>query len=221
MFPYTLNRDRKLHCTKADRTQYLNSSNLFNSLTKSELEMCKIQTSKLTHTEHHENTWSQVSTDFLPKPSQQSRTQISPQHNESQTREENPKKKKKEKTYTADGFWLYNVCLDACVAQKKQTTLGHYTVLSSAHPGRWEYAKSSDLSVTRVPRVEWIIRPPTLLADDRAVNETARNGLRLQLTGQVGRLLQFSVQRGALAIWRAVGTAVWNPLPLFFAPLVG
>lgn len=110
MFPYTLNRDRKLHCTKADRTQYLNSSNLFNSLTKSELEMCKIQTSKLTHTEHHENTWSQVSTDFLPKPSQQSRTQISPQHNESQTREENPKKKKKKKR-TQQMVFGYTMCV--------------------------------------------------------------------------------------------------------------
>lgn len=120
MFPYTLNRDRKLHCTKADRTQYLNSSNLFNSLTKSELEMCKIQTSKLTHTEHHENTWSQVSTDFLPKPSQQSRTQISPQHNESQTREENPKKKKKRKNVHSRWFLVIQ-CVSGCLCGSEKT----------------------------------------------------------------------------------------------------
>lgn len=64
------------------------------------------------------------------------------------------------------------------------------------------------LSVTGVSRVESVLGPPALLADDGAVNETARQGLGPELTGQVGGLLQSGVQRGALTIWWAIGTAV-------------
>lgn len=64
--------------------------------------MCKIQTSKLTGTVHHGNTWSQVSTGPLPiekNPSRQSRTHISLKHNESQTQ--------KRKTQEADVFFCF------------------------------------------------------------------------------------------------------------------
>lgn len=82
--------------------------------------MCKIQTSKLTGTVHHENTRSQVSTDppSPHKPSQQSRTHISLKHNKSQN------SKKKEKHTKQMFFWLYNACLDTCVGQNK-SPLGH------------------------------------------------------------------------------------------------
>lgn len=115
----------------------LTVSDLLNGLTKSEREMCKIQTSKLTGTAHHGNTWSQVSTGPLPTgktPSRKSRTHISLKHNESQTQ--------KRKTHEADVlfFWLYIVCLDTCVGQNKSAVTYSSVIppssLASTHPRR-------------------------------------------------------------------------------------
>lgn len=154
----------------------------------------------------------EVSTDSpTEKPSQQSRTHISPKHNKSQTQKERTKQ-------MVFGYTMR-------VWTPLWVKINHLSVINLWYhyhtPGRWEQAGWSDLSVTGVPRVESAVWPPTLLADDRAVNETAWQGLRPELAGQVGGLLQFGVQWGALAIWRAIGTAVWTPVPLFFGLLVG
>lgn len=125
----------------------LTVSDLLNGLTKSEREMCKIQTSKLTGTVHHGNTRSQVSTGPLPvekTPSRQSRTHISLKHNESQTQ--------KRKRHEADVpsfffffFWLYNACLDTCVGQNKSCYLYHHHLDFDTQDGQ-----SHDLSGCRV-----------------------------------------------------------------------
>lgn len=159
----------------------------------------------------------------LPKSSQQSRTHISPKH-KSQSKKTKKKtkqnKKKKRKTYKADGFWLYDVSEHVCGSKINHLLVITCDVLITP-PGRWEGARSPHLSVPRVPRVESAIRPPALLADDRAVNEAAWQRLRPELAGQVGGLLQLGVLWGALAIWRAIGTAVWSTVPLFFRLLLG